>query len=186
MSEFILNEAEVSGHEGSDHETIDVEEDLNDFKIENKFIDNDSVDEDVPFYHREKNGVGSGDEYESHYEIPNLECGAVDSNSNAIDNMSDDMRAIYGTDNYEWNHHKLPTDNIYEFPNGSHFMKRFHASLRMATKDNDSVNGFLPLFKNCVGLLEKNPYDFEFPSNPLIDEDDSHKILQSKDFFFFF
>ena len=54
----------------------------------------------------------------------------------------------------------------------------------MATKGNESVNGFLPLSKNYVGLLEKNPYVFEFPDDRLSHEDDSKKIIQSKDCLF--
>ena len=56
-------------------------------------------------------------------------------------------------------------------------MKRFHSTLLMVTKDNKSVNGFLPLSKNYVAILEKNPYNFEFPDNPLNDEDDSSSII---------
>ena len=41
-------------------------------------------------------------------------------------------------------------------------MKRFHSSLLMVTKDNESVNGILPLSKNYVGILDKNPYNFDF------------------------
>ena len=190
MSEFILNEAEVSGDEGSDAETMDVEDDLVDLKINDEIIDDNSVDEDSHFYHRKNNNriVSDDDEYEEEktvYEIPNSENAIKNTKSSVIDNMPDDMRVIFGTDEYEWNHYKLPTGSIYEFPNEKHFMKRFHSSLLMATKDNESVNGFLPLSKYYVGILNKNPYNFEFPDNPLKDENDPHKILQSKDCLFF-
>ena len=52
MSEFILNEAEVSGDEGSDGEIMDVEDDLVDLKIDDESIDDNFVDEDLHFYHR--------------------------------------------------------------------------------------------------------------------------------------
>ena len=55
MSEFILNEAKVSGNEGSDGEIIDVEDDLADLKIGDEFIDDNSVVEDLHFYHRKNN-----------------------------------------------------------------------------------------------------------------------------------
>ena len=190
MIEFILNEAEVSGDEGSDGEIMDVEDDLVDLKIDDESIDDNFVDEDLHFYHRKRNNriLSDDDEYkeeeETVYEIPNSENAIKNIKSNVIDNMPDNMRVIYVTDEYEWNHYKLPTGSIYEFPNEKHFMKRFHSSLLMATKNNESVNGFLPLSKNYVGIFDKNPYNFEFPDNPLKEEDDSHKILQSKDCLF--
>ena len=42
-----MNEAEVSGNEGSDGEIMDVEDDLVDLKIDDEFIDNNSVDENL-------------------------------------------------------------------------------------------------------------------------------------------
>ena len=127
MSEFILNEAEVSGDEGSDGEIIDVEDDLVDLKISDEFIDDNSVDENLNFYHRKNNNriVSDDDECEEEeeetvYEIPNSENADKNTKSNVIDNMPDDMRVIYSTDEYEWNHCKLPTGSIYEFSNEKH------------------------------------------------------------------
>ena len=191
MSEFILNEAEVSGNEGSDGEIMDVQDDLADFKIGDEFIDDNSVDEDFHFYHRKNNNriVSDDDKYEEEeegtvYEIPNSENAIKNTKSNFIDNMHDEMQVIYSTDEYKWNYYKLPRGSIYEFPNEKHFMKWFHSSLLMATKDNESVNSFLPSSKKYVGILDKNPYNFEFLDNSLKGEDDSHKILQSKDCLF--
>ena len=53
------------------------------------------------------------------------------------------MQAIYGTDNYEWNHYKLPTGQVYDFLKQEVFMKRFLDTLYMATKDNETINNFL-------------------------------------------
>ena len=60
-------------------------------------------------------------------------------------------------------------------------MKRFLDTLYMATKDNETINRFLPLSKNYVGKFE-DPH--EFVDNPLTGEDDSNKIEQSKDCLF--
>ena len=46
------------------------------------------------------------------------------------------------------------------------------------TKDNETINRFLPLSKNYVGKFEDL---HEFVDNPLTGEDDSNKIEQSKD-----
>ena len=60
-------------------------------------------------------------------------------------------------------------------------MKRLLSSLFVATKHNESVNGFPPLSQNYVGVLE-NPYNLSFPKDTLCDEYDSKKIPQSKDY----
>ena len=60
-------------------------------------------------------------------------------------------------------------------------MKRFLDTLYMATKDNETINRFLPLSKNYVGKFE-DPH--EFVDNPLTGEDDSNKTEQSKDCLF--
>ena len=190
MNKFILNEAKVSGDEDCDNEIIDITDDLDHVTLakENEFIDDNSVDEDVHFYRRHHNKrTVSDDEFEEEelfYEVPNSENAMRSSNNDNTVEIPDDMRSVYSTDNYEWNHYKLPTGNIYEFPNEKHFMKRFQSSLRMATKDNESVKGFLPLSQNYVGILEENLCNFEIPDNPLQGEDDSNKILQSKDCLF--
>ena len=51
-------------------------------------------------------------------------------------------------------------------------------SLFMATKDNASINKFLPLFQNYVGKFE-DPHEIE--DDPLAGEGDSKKTEQSKD-----
>ena len=91
------------------------------------------------------------------------------------------MQAIYGTDNYEWNHYKLPTGQVYDFLKQKVFMKRFLDTLYIATKDNETINNFLPLSKNYAGKFE-DPH--ESVDNPLTGEDDSKKIEQSKDCLF--
>ena len=188
MSEFILKEAEVSGEE---EDSNNLEVDINEA---NDYIGDKPVeDDDIHFHHRRDNRnsnniIMSDDEYEEeeedlYYEIPNSENAKTSRNDNKID-MSEKMKSVYGTDEYEWNHYKLPTGNVYEFLNEKHFMRRFLNSQFMAMKDNDSVNGFLPLSKNYVGLFEKNLCDFDFPEDPLHGEDDSRKIIQSKDCLF--
>ena len=72
-----MNEAEVSGNEGSDSEIMDVEDDLVYLKIDDEFIDNNSVDEDLHIYYRKNNTrIVSDDEYEEEeetgYEIPRI------------------------------------------------------------------------------------------------------------------
>ena len=57
-------------------------------------------------------------------------------------------------------------------------MKLFLDSLFMATKDNASINKFLPLSQNYVGIFE-DPHEIE--DDPLAGEDDSKKTEQSKD-----
>ena len=61
---------------------------------------------------------------------------------------------VYGTDDYEWNHHELPTGEIYEFPNAKLFIKRFLKSLHMFVEENTSVKGFLPLSENFIGEID--------------------------------
>ena len=107
---------------------MDVEDDLVDLRICDEFIDDNSVDEDLHFYHRKNNNriVSDDDEYkeeeeeETVYKIPNSGNAIKNTKSNVIDNMPDDMRVIYSTDEYEWNHCKLPTGSIYEFSNEKH------------------------------------------------------------------
>ena len=88
------------------------------------------------------------------------------------------MLSSYGTDNYEWNHYKLPEGKVYKFPKVEKYMKLFLDSLFMATKDNASINKFLPLFQNYVGKFE-DPHEIE--DDPLAGEGDSKKTEQSKD-----
>ena len=115
MGEFILNEAEVSGDEGSDGKIMDVEDDHVHLKINDEFIDYNSANEDLHFYHRKNNNriVSDDDEYEeveeeTVYEIPNLENAIKNTKSSAIDNMPDNIQVNYSTDEYERNHYKLP------------------------------------------------------------------------------
>ena len=56
-------------------------------------------------------------------------------------------------------------------------MERFLDTLYMATKDNKTVNRFLPLTKNYIGKFEDS---HEFVDNPLTGEHDSNKIKQIK------
>ena len=71
-----MNEAEVSGNAGSDGEIMDVEDDLVGLKINDEFIDNNSVDENLHIYYRKNNNrIVSDDEYEGEetgYEIPRI------------------------------------------------------------------------------------------------------------------
>ena len=50
------------------------------------------------------------------------------------------MLSSYGTDNYEWNHYKLPEGKVYKFPKVEKYMKLFLDSLFMTTKDNASID----------------------------------------------
>ena len=59
MSEFILAEAKVSGEEDSNHEIVDITDNLEDVDIteDNDFIDGRPIngEDDVHFYHRSDN-----------------------------------------------------------------------------------------------------------------------------------
>ena len=121
--------------------------------------------EDIDFYRQVdlndepevKRGVGrlrieseSRDEESSHeddleYEIPNSE--HMDFPEDLMVILAEAMRNVYRTDDYKWNHHNLPTEEIYEFSNEKLFIKRFLKSLRMSVEDNTSVKGFLPFLK---------------------------------------
>ena len=56
-------------------------------------------------------------------------------------------------------------------------MKRFLDTSYMGTKDNKTINRFLPLTKNYIGKFEDS---HEFVDNPLTGEHDSNKIKQIK------
>ena len=118
MIEFILTEAEVSGEEDSDHEIVDITDNIEDVDIteDNDFIDDRPIndEDDVHFYHQSDNRhnrIMPDDEYEEEeemfYEIPNSENAKVSENDIKIE-MPERMKFVYGTDEYEWNHHKLP------------------------------------------------------------------------------
>ena len=64
------------------------------------------------------------------------------------------MHSFHDTDNYGWNHYKLPEGEVYEFPKVEKYMKLFLDSLCMATKGNSSINKFLLLSQNYVGKFE--------------------------------
>ena len=55
------------------------------------------------------------------------------------------MRSFYGNDNYKWDHYRLAEGEFYQFPKVEKYMKLFLDSLFMVTKDNESINKFLPL-----------------------------------------
>ena len=105
MSEFILKEVEVSGEE---EDSNNLEVDINEA---NDYIGDKPVeDDDIHFHHRRDNRnsnniIMSDDEYEEeeedlYYEIPNSENAKTSRNDNKID-MSEKMKSVYGTDEYE-------------------------------------------------------------------------------------
>ena len=121
MSEFILMEAEVSGEEDSDHEIVDITDNLEDVDItdDNDFIDDRPIDDEdgVHFYHRSDNRhnrIRSDDEYEEEeemfYKISNSENAKVSEDDNKVE-MPERIKFVYNTDEYKWNHYKLPTGN---------------------------------------------------------------------------
>ena len=59
-----------------------------------------------------------------YYDVPNSENVISPRNNNKIV-TPERMSEFYGTDDYEWNHYKLPTGNVYEFPNDKFFIKKF-------------------------------------------------------------
>ena len=153
MSSCIIREAEVSGSAESDVEIIDEIT----RKEDQEFIDDSVNNEDIDFYHQVdfndepevKKGVGrlriesescdeeSSQEDDLEYEIPNSE--PMDFPEDNMVILPEAIIDVYGTDDYEWNHHELPTGEIYEFPNAKLFIKRFLKSLHMSVEDNTSV-----------------------------------------------
>ena len=62
--------------------------------------------------------------------------------------MPEAKRSVYGTDNYEWNHYKKPKGEVCDFSKHEYFFKKFRYSLIMPTKNNVTVNPFLPMAQN--------------------------------------
>ena len=77
------------------------------------------INEDTDFYHQ----VDFNEEDDLEYEIPNSELMYFPEDNMVILPVA--MRNVCGMDNYKWNHYKLPTGEIYEFPNTKLFIKRF-------------------------------------------------------------
>ena len=199
MADYLLTEAEVSDDDEPTLENIIdpiTKEDV-------EFIYDSVSDDKIHFYHMinkriildephvsiikrnvirlriESDSGSSYEEEEEQYTVPNLEYAEFPEDTKII--ISERIRAIYGTDDHEWNDYKLPTCEVYDFPKQEVFIKRLLDTLYMATKDNETINRFLPLSKNYVGKFE-DPH--EFVDNPLTGEDDSNKIEQSKDCLF--
>ena len=116
------------------------------------------------------------EEEEEQFAIPNSEHAEFPEETKII--IPERMRSFHGTDNYEWNHYKLPEGEVYKFPRVEKYMKLFLDSLFMAIKDNASINKFLTLPQNYVGKFE-DPHEIE--DDPLAGEDDTKKAEQSKD-----
>ena len=91
------------------------------------------------------------------------------------------MHQFYGTDNYEWNHYKLPKGEICDVSRDESFIRIFLHSLYMSSEKYVSVNMFLPMSKNYLGEKE-NHYDIV--DDPLANENDSKKFKRSKDCFY--
>ena len=113
---------------------------------------------------------------EEQFTIPNYEHVEFSEETKII--IPEKIRSFYGTEDHEWNHYKLPKGEVYEFPKVEKYMKLFLDSLFMATKDNASINKFLPLLQNYVGKFE-DPHEIE--DDPVAGEDDSKETEQSKD-----
>ena len=79
-----------------------------------------------------------GEEDEEEFAIPNSEHIAFPEGTKII--ISERMHLFYSTDNYEWNHYKLPKGDVYEFPKIDKDMKLFLDTLFMATKNNRCVD----------------------------------------------
>ena len=116
------------------------------------------------------------DEEEVEFAIPNSEQVVFPEETKII--LPERIQGFYGTNNYEWNHYKLPVGEVYEFPKVNKHMKLFLDTLYMPTKDNISINHFLPLSQNYIGKFE---YPQKMVDDPLAGEDDSGKTEQSKD-----
>ena len=107
-----------------------------------KEFDDSVNNEDIDFYRQvdfndepeTKKGVGrlriesescdeeSSQEDDLEYEIPNSE--SMDFLEDNMVILLEAMRNVYGADNYEWNHYKLPAGEIYEFPKVKNYILR--------------------------------------------------------------
>ena len=65
----------------------------------------------------------SNQEDDLEYRIPNSE--PMDFPEDNMVILHEAMRNVYCTDDYGWNHYKLPTGEIYEFLNAKLFIKGF-------------------------------------------------------------
>ena len=162
MADYLLTEVDVaSDEEFQDEEIIDpiTQADLG-------FINDDySNVDDVDFYCSTNKKLALGDkdkaplrvlkhnvgklkidsdseseceEEEERFAIPNSEHGEFPEETKII--IPERMRSFYGTDDYEWNHYKLPEGEVYKFPKVGNYMKLFLDSLFMTTKDNASID----------------------------------------------
>ena len=162
MADYLLTEADVpSDEEFQDDEIIDpiTQADLG-------FINDDySNVDDVDFYCSTnkklalsdkdktplpvlKHNVGKlkidsdsenkHEEEEEQFAIPNSEHVEFPEETKIM--ISERMRSFCGTDDYEWNHYKLPEGEVYKFPKVEKYMKLFLDSLFMTTKDNASID----------------------------------------------
>ena len=147
MADYLLTDVDVSSDEEfQDDEIIDpiTQADLD-------FInDNDSDFGDVGFYCSTNKKLALGDkgktllpvlkhnigkfkidsdskseyeEEEEQFAIPNSE--HVEFLEETKKTRPEGMHSFYGTDNYEWNHYKLPKGEVYEFPKVEKCMKSF-------------------------------------------------------------
>ena len=123
----------------------------------------------------DSNSKSEYEEEEEQFAIPNSEHVEFPKETKII--IPERMRSFYGTDNYEWNHYKLPDGEVYEFPKVGKYMKLFLDSLFMTTKDNVSINRFLLLSQNYVRKFE-DPHKIE--DNPLAGEDETKKQNRAK------
>ena len=178
MGDYLLTEVEVSDDKIQDKEAIQPmsKEDL-------EFIDDDCDQDEVDFYRSvdktifvenkgeipvpvlkhsvgklniESDSESEYDEEEEQFAVPNSK--EIDFPEDNAIIIPEATRPSYGSDNYEWNHYKRSTCEVFEFPKNEKFMQTFLHSLLMAINNNKKINPFLPMSKNYVGVN-----DFKYP-----------------------
>ena len=160
MNRRIFNECETEG-----------DDDICFYRsVDNKknFISNDE-ETPVPVLKHNvgKQRIESDSESDSKVVIANCDetCHKIDENKIVIPEA---MRQFYGTDNYEWNHYKLPKGEVCDFLRDESFLQNFLQSLRMSSGDKASLNPFLLMSKNYVGEKENN---YDIVDDPLSNEE---------------
>ena len=96
---------------------------------------------------------GSGDEKlpEATYHL--------DSEVSEDEDIPEQYRHIYATDNYEWNDCKGPTGEEYQFNEDKCFLLSFRRWLRIPSKGNKNIYGFNYMAQNYNSSQQSNPID---------------------------
>ena len=151
MADYLLPEVEVSSNE--EFENTEVIDSVSTADLD--FTNDDVSVGDVPDFYRQANKkllLGVEDEVPAPVIKHNVGKLRIDSDSESEYNEEEEvlvisnseqvelpeefkiiiperMQDFYGTDNYEWNHYKLPEGEVYKFPRVNKYMKLFLKTL---------------------------------------------------------